>query len=54
MMIRIVTNVFEIVVFATCTNAFLSVDSTLQRGKFARRIYCLQEDGLELVHSLTR
>lgn len=48
-MIGILADIVEIVVLATSTNAFLSIDGALQLCLVPGR--SAQEDGLELVHA---
>ena len=51
MMIRVLTNIVQIIVLTSSTNALLGVDSTTQLGKVGRRIHCAEENGLVLIHT---
>jgi hypothetical protein len=51
MMVRIPTNVFQIVVLASGTNAFLRVGGSFQGKERRGRIDLTQENGFELIHT---
>lgn len=50
-MVRIVSDIFEVIVLATRTDTLLGIDRTLQLGKVTQRIDGLKENGFELIHS---
>ena len=47
-MVGIPANIFQVIVLATSTNAFLGIRCALQGGHVATRIHGSHEDGLEL------
>jgi hypothetical protein len=53
-MVRITADVFQIVVFATRTNALLGIGSTFQGIKGGGGVDLTQENGFELIHTSVR
>lgn len=51
MVVAVLADIVEIVVFATCADDFLGVDGALQVGHGIGLVDGTQEDGLELVHA---
>jgi hypothetical protein len=54
MVVAVLADIVEIIVFATCTDALLCVYRTLQLGQRLSLANCPKKDGLELVHARIR
>jgi hypothetical protein len=54
MVVAVLADIVEVIVFTTCTDALLCVYRTLHLGQWLSLSNCPKEDGLELVHARIR